>query len=270
MTERHLIALDLDGTLLKDDKTISAKTKVILQKARQAGHIVMIATGRPYRSSEMYYRELELDTPIVNFNGAFMHHPLDSNWGFFHEPLDIKVAKEIVDACRSFDFHNIIAEVMDDVYIHYHDDKLMDIFSFGNPRITTGDLTNYLKDSPTSLLIHTEEDKLGKIRDHLAAVHAEVIEQRSWGAPWPIIEIIKSGLNKAVGLKRAAEFYGIPSERVIAFGDEDNDLEMIEFAGHGIAMGNAIDELKSIANDVTLKNEEDGVGLYLADLLNIK
>jgi 5-amino-6-(5-phospho-D-ribitylamino)uracil phosphatase len=270
MTDRHLIALDLDGTLLKDDKTISSKNKDILKKARDNGHIVMIATGRPYRSSEMYYRELDLDTPIVNFNGAFMHHPRNPNWGYFHEPLDVKVAKDIVEACRGFNFHNIIAEVIDDVYFHYHDQKLLDIFSFGNPNITTGDLSNFLKDSPTSMLIHTEEDQLRKIRDHLSVVHAEVIDHRSWAAPWHVIEIIKAGLSKAVGLKKAADYYGIPKERVIAFGDEDNDLEMLEYAGHGIAMGNGIDQVKNIANDVTLSNEEDGVGQYLSDLLNLK
>jgi Cof subfamily protein (haloacid dehalogenase superfamily) len=270
MTDRHLIALDLDGTLLKDDKTISLKTHGIIKKAREQGHIVMIATGRPYRSSEMYYRELDLDTPIVNFNGAFMHHPRKPDWGFYHEPLDIKVAKEIVEACRSFHFHNIIAEVIDDVYFHYHDEKLLDIFNFGNPKITTGDLANYLNDSPTSLLIHTEEDQLKIIREHLSAVHAEVIDHRSWAAPWHVVEIIKIGLSKAVGLKKASDYYSIPANRIIAFGDEDNDLEMLEYAGHGIAMGNGIDSVKNIANDVTLSNEEDGVAQYLADLLNIK
>ncbi len=270
MTERHLIALDLDGTLLKDDKTISEKTKVILRKAREQGHIVMIATGRPYRSSEMYYRELDLDTPIVNFNGAFIHHPRQSSWGFYHEPLDVKVAKDIVETCRSFHFHNIIAEVIDDVYFHYHDQKLLDIFSFGNPKITTGDLADFLNDSPTSMLIHTEEDQLKVIRDHLSEVHAEVIDHRSWAAPWHVIEIIKSGLNKAVGVKKAADYYGIPSERVIAFGDEDNDLEMLEYAGYGVAMGNAIDQVKNIANEETLTNEEDGVGKFLTDLLKLK
>lgn len=270
MTDRHLIALDLDGTLLKNDKTISEKTKGVIKKARDDGHIVMIATGRPYRASEMYYRELDLDTPIVNFNGAFMHHPKDHNWGYYHEPLDVKVAKDIVEACRSFHFHNIIAEVMDDVYFHYHDEKLLDIFSFGNPKITTGDLVNFLKDSPTSMLIHSEKEDLNLIRSHLDSLHAEVIEQRSWGAPFPIIEIIKIGLNKAVGLKKAAEYYDIPPERIIAFGDEDNDLEMLEFAGYGVAMGNAIDQVKTISKDVTLSNEEDGVGVFLADLLNIK
>ena len=65
------------------------------------------------------------------------------------------------------------------------------------------------------------------------------------------MKLLKADLNKAVGLKKASDYYNIPAERVIAFGDEDNDLEMLEYAGRGIAMGNAIDKVKNIANDVT-------------------
>ena len=82
------------------------------------------------------------------------------------------------------------------------------------------------------------------IRDHLQAVHAEVIEHRRWGAPLHIIEIVRRGLNKAVGIAHVAKDLGIPRERIIAFGDEDNDLEMIDYAGIGVAMGNGIPTLK--------------------------
>ncbi|MEH7122144.1 Cof-type HAD-IIB family hydrolase [Bacillus sp. JJ1532] len=270
MAEKHLIALDLDGTLLKDDKTISLKTKKVIQKAREEGHIVMIATGRPFRSSEIYYKEMNLDTPIVNFNGAFVHHPKDKKWGVYHTPLEVNIAKEIVEGCSSFHFHNIIAEVIDDVYFHYQDKKLIEIFGFGEPNVTTGDLRNFLNASPTSMLIHTDQEHVQTIRDHLSSLHAEVIDHRSWAAPFHVIEIVKAGLNKAVGLKRAADYFQIPADRIIAFGDEDNDLEMLEFAGYGIAMGNGINEVKSVAKDVTLTNEEDGVAVYLNELLNLK
>jgi 5-amino-6-(5-phospho-D-ribitylamino)uracil phosphatase len=269
MAEKHLIALDLDGTLLKDDKTISEKTKHVLNSAKEAGHEIMIATGRPFRSSEIYYRELNLTTPIVNFNGAFIHHPKDKRWGMYHSPLDINVAKDIVDACNSFQFYNIIAEVLDDVYFHYHDEKLIELFSFGESQVTTGDLRTFLNASPTSMLIHADEHHVQKIREHLSEVHAEVIEHRSWAAPFHVIEIIKNGLNKAVGLQKAADYLQIPRERIIAFGDEDNDLEMLEYAGYGVAMGNGIDLVKNIANTVTLSNEEDGIAHYLNDLLNL-
>lgn len=261
--EKHLIVLDLDGTLLTDEKIISSKTHDILKKARLKGHEVMIATGRPFRASELYYQQLQLETPIVNFNGAFVHHPSDPSWGLYHEPMDLKVAKQIIDACEEFKFRNIVAEVMDDVYLHYHDEKIIDVFMMGNPSISTGDIRNVLSDHPTSMLIHAEEEDVAEIRAHLDEVHAELIDHRRWAAPWHIIEIVKTGLNKAVGIDRVASSLNIPKERIIAFGDEDNDLEMLEYAGTGVAMGNAIDPLKDIANEVTLSNEDDGIGRYL-------
>ncbi|MBE4909327.1 HAD family phosphatase [Bacillus luteolus] len=270
MTKKHLIALDLDGTLLTDSKTISERNKRAIEAAKQEGHHVMIATGRPFRSSSMYYQELGLTTPIVNFNGAFVHHPLKDSWGVHHNPLDLHVVKDIVEASEAFKAKNILAEVMDDVYFHYHDETLLDIFGMGEPRIETGDLRTILKYDPTSVLIHAEESQVEHIRKHLSDVHAEVIDHRRWAAPWHVIEIVKFGLNKAVGIEKVASFYGIPKDRIIAFGDEDNDLEMIEYAGHGIAMGNAIPQLKNIASSVTLSNEDDGIALYLEDVLKLK
>lgn len=267
--KQHLIVLDLDGTLLTDEKVISAKTKNILQQAKNEGHEVMIATGRPYRSSEMYYKELGLTTPIVNFNGAFVHHPRNSSWKTLHTPIDLKVVKQVVEAVESYSIKNMLAEVLDDVYLHYHDEKILSAFSLGNPQVTTGDLKSLLKTDPTSLLIHAEEDSVDLVRQHLRDVHAEVIDHRRWGAPWDVIEIVKHGLNKAVGLSHVSEFLNIPQERIIAFGDEDNDLEMIEYAGVGVAMGNAISPLKNIANEVTLSNNEDGIAELLIERLNI-
>lgn len=270
MSEKHLIALDLDGTLLRDDKTISNKTKAILTTLKEQGHHIMIATGRPYRSSQPYYKELSLNTPIVNFNGAFVHHPLLSSWGAYHSPLDIKVAKDIVEACDSFKYHNIIAEVRDDVYFHYHDAKLIDILKMGDPKITIGDLRNFLELSPTSLLIHADQEDVSSIRNHLSEVHAEVIDHRRWADPFHIIEIIKSGLNKAVGIQRVAEYLNVSQKNIIAFGDEDNDLEMLEYAGTGVAMGNGISAVKNIANETTLSNEEDGIAIFLKEKFNLK
>lgn len=270
MAEKHLIVLDLDGTLLTDEKKISPRTKKTLQHAMKQGHEVMIATGRPYRSSELYYKELGLITPIVNFNGAFVHHPRQQNWGQYHEPMDVKTAVEVVEACHDYNFHNIIAEVQDDVYFHYHDERLINLFSMGEPNVTTGDLRRKLTYDPTSMLIHATDKTAPLISQHLSDVHAEVLHHRRWSEPWHVIEIVKAGLNKAVGIQKAAADLNIPRERIIAFGDEDNDLEMIEYAGTGVAMGNGIDQLKNIANEITLTNEEDGIAHFLEDRLNLK
>ncbi len=265
----HLICLDLDGTLLTDDKVISNKTANALKKAEAQGHHVMIATGRPYRASESYYKQLGLKTPIVNFNGAFVHNPMDPSWKSIHETIALPVVNEVVEAMQPFTIQNIVAEVKDDVYLQYHDEKLLDIFSLGDPRITQGDLRYFLKDNPTSLLIQADPQSVDPIRRHLEDVHAEVIDHRRWGAPFDVIEIIRHGLHKAVGIQHVAKWMDIPKDRIIAFGDEDNDLEMIDYVGYGVAMGNGIDRLKSIANEVTETNNEDGIARVLNERLQL-
>ncbi|MFT9820185.1 Cof-type HAD-IIB family hydrolase [Lysinibacillus sp. NPDC056185] len=265
----HLIVLDLDGTLLTDQQQISAKTKKTLLQAKEQGHQVMIATGRPYRASDIYYHELGLTTPIVNFNGAYVHHPKNAAWQTKHTPIDLGVVHDVVDSINSYQYENIIAEVKDDIYVHTENERILNIFNMGNPKITLGDLYTHLLDNPTSLLIQANEVNSTIIRDHLQAVHAEVIEHRRWGAPLHIIEIVRRGLNKAVGIAHVAKDLGIPRERIIAFGDEDNDLEMIDYAGIGVAMGNGIPTLKNIANEITTTNNDDGIAKILIDRLKL-
>ncbi|KGA97377.1 haloacid dehalogenase [Alkalihalobacillus alcalophilus ATCC 27647 = CGMCC 1.3604] len=270
MSNQHLIALDLDGTLLKDDKTISEKTLTIIEKAKAAGHKVVISTGRPYRASLQYYQQMKLNTAIVNFNGAFVHHPFDRSFQTSHSPLDLKTAQTVIETCEAFKVSNIMVEVIDDFYLRHFDQLLVDTFVAGESPVEYGDLLKILNDDPTCILIHPHEHHITELKGLLKDAHAEVIDQRSWGAPWNVLELVKTGINKAVGLKKVADFYQIPKERIIAFGDEDNDFEMIEYAGQGVAMKNAIPELKSLANEITLTNEEDGIAVYLEEALNLK
>ncbi|MCA0969609.1 Cof-type HAD-IIB family hydrolase [Halobacillus litoralis] len=268
MKERHLIALDLDGTLLTDEKVISPKTKETVLRAMDEGHIVVIATGRPHRASINYYHELGLQTPMVNFNGALIHHPTDHKWDALHSPMSVRTAHQIIEACQNLGVRNILAEVKDEVYLDQYDEEIMSIFQTKNDPIHVGQLQANLKSDPTSILIHPEESKISLLRSQLDE-HAELIDHRKWGAPYHVIEIVKSGLSKAVGLEKISRYFDIPENRIIAFGDEDNDLEMLDYAGVGVAMGNAINELKDVANHITLTNEEDGIGEFLSDYLNL-
>lgn len=277
MKSRHLIALDLDGTLLTDEKTISTHTKQTIHEAKEAGHVVVIATGRPHRASIQYYEALGLETPMINFNGALVHNPEDRNWKISHTPLPVETALKIVDSCHEVNVRNILAEIRDNVYLDRYDEAILDIFRSSLPEsmrekepFYIGNLKQELQEDPTSILIHPNMATVDYLREELNNEHAELIEHRNWGAPWNIIEIVRKGINKAVGLKQVADYFNIPREQIIAFGDEDNDLEMIEYAGVGVAMGNAIDELKSLAAQVTLTNEQDGIGIFLADYLGLK
>lgn len=260
-TKPLLIAIDLDGTLLTNEKQISPRTKKALREAIRQGHKVVISTGRPFRSSKPYYDELQLDTPIVNFNGALVHHPLDQKWGFYHYPLKQETAQEVIDMCKEFGVKNIMMEVMDEVYLKNHDERILTTYL--DPSIPIKHLPSKVAVQPTTLLIHPYEKDSLALRNYLAQAHAEVINHRQWNAPWHVIEIVRSGLNKAVGLEQVAKSFNIERQDIIAFGDEDNDLEMLQYAGTGVAMGNAIPKLKEVADEITLTNEEEGIAIFL-------
>ncbi|MET3194057.1 Cof-type HAD-IIB family hydrolase [Bacillus sp. OAE603] len=270
MKSKHLIALDLDGTLLTDEKIISERTLKAIEQLKIAGHEIVISTGRPYRASKMYYDQLKLTTPIVNFNGAYVHHPLDNSWGVYHESLPLEVAKEVISSCRGYALKNLYAEVLDDIYADAHEEHIMPMFEYVKDEIIHGDLLSNLQHAPTCLLIDSDEAHVSSIREHLSDVHAEVIDHRRWAAPHHIVEVVKAGMNKAVGLQKVASYYNIPRKNIIAFGDEDNDLEMIEYAGHGVAMNNAIEPLKQLAKHTTLSNQEDGIAIFLEDFFQLK
>src|SRR5699024_4635506 len=207
--KRHLIALDLDGTLLTDMKLISERTKETILKAMELGHIVVIATGRPHRASIEFYEALGLSTPMVNFNGALIHHPRDNKWDALHNPMPIRTARKIIDASYELDVYNILAEVLDTVYLDQYNQNIIDIFqsmSDVSP-FKIGNIKNNLSEDPTSILIHPKEDHISELRTHLDDYHAELIEHRKWGAPWNIIEIVKKGMNKAVGLHKVAKYF---------------------------------------------------------------
>lgn len=268
--DTHLICLDLDGTLLNDDKVITPLTKKVLKKLKAQGHQLIISTGRPYRASEAYYRELGMNTPIVNFNGAFVHHPRDMNFRTVHETLDLDVVHKISKRVPDLKIQNILAEIKDTVFVHYHDEVIFDMFNSGRPEIHVGELTKTLNEGPTSILIQAKDEDIPSIREDLDDLFADLIEHRRWGAPYPVIEIVKKGINKAVGVDYVRGFLGIKHEHTIAFGDEDNDNEMIEYVKHGVAMDNAIDDLKSIADYTTKSNNKDGIAHFLIDHFNLK
>lgn len=142
--DQHIIAIDLDGTLLTDNKQISSRNMKVIEKAKAAGHIVCIATGRPYRASQMYYEQLNLNTPIVNFNGAFIHHPFDHNFGSYHTPLQLDIAKTIIETCEAFQVKNIMVEVIDDFYLRYYDEVLVETFTMGESPVKFGNLNHIL------------------------------------------------------------------------------------------------------------------------------
>ena len=271
LLNKKLIAIDLDGTTLNQDSMITSKTKETLKKAINAGHHVSIATGRPFRMSHQFYQQLELTTPMVNFNGALVHIP-NQHWDGERETLiNREIAFEILSQKKQLNLDFIAAENRDTFFIDSFDFFDEKIFASSRPGEKNLLSPKNLTTNPTSLLVRTDKRFAGAVSAELTRQFGSYVDVRTWGGPTAILEIVSKGIQKAKGVQEIANYLSIDQKDVIAFGDEHNDLELLDYAGWGVAMANGTDQLKGIANDVTpLSNQEDGLAVYLEKLLKLQ
>ena len=273
MSKAKLIALDLDGTTLTSEKKITPRTLRTIKTLRNLGHQVVIATGRPTRLSVDYHMQLELDTPIVNFNGALVHHMEIADF-HYHSPIELQTVYDIFHDCVNIGVRNMVAEIKDHFYVHKLDDVFHAMMTTTSTHVEfqprgIGNFPTLFTEDATSMLICPERDKFSQVYSHLSERYSTKIVHRSWGEPDYVIEVMRAGISKATGLAIIAEHFGISKEDIIAFGDEANDVEMISYAGTGVAMGNAVQAVIDVSDHVTLSNEEDGVAYFLERMFDI-
>lgn len=269
--KRKLIAIDLDGTTLNNRSQIDPYTEVIFQKVLQQGHMICIVTGRSFRNSQRYYKQLQLDSPIVNFNGAVCHLPKNPDW---EAGYTCTLTKDLaLNMLQMDDFEHvqmIAAETFKHVYMNRSFVPYPDFFDA--KRETARPFTrDAFDENPISVSIFTQNDHThGLIKEKILEVVDTDVEVRTWGGFAPCLELVQAGVQKAMGVERIAHTFGFSRKDIIALGDEDNDYEMIQYAGLGVAMANAIPAIKKIANDQTLyTNEEQGVARYLSDYFDL-
>lgn len=268
--KQHLIAIDLDGTTLNDQSKLSEKTIQTLRSIDAQGHLVCIVTGRPFRNSESIYHTLNISAPIVNFNGALLHFPGKSSYlPSYHQTLDKEIAFELFKYQDELEIDLLCAEGRNQLFttsMNLPDSPFYPVDVAKVERLSRESLTY----DPTALTIFSSESKLPIIEQNILSRYGDVIDIRTWGGVLPCLEIVHRDINKAVGVKRIADFHRIPRENILAFGDENNDLEMLEFAGLGVAMKNGTPEVLNIANDVThFTNNEDGLADYLTHFFQL-
>lgn len=269
--KRKLIAIDLDGTTLNDTQEITRETVETISALRKRGHVVSIVTGRPYRNSSHYYQQLKMSTPIVNFNGAWCHNPTDKQWAYgYHKRLDRDLAVSMLSLKEFSDLQFIAAETMANVYIKGDYVPYPGFIDHGSDINKTLSAETLLED-PTSLELFTGTAETQPVlEEKVIETFGNAVEVRTWGGDAPCLEVVAAGVQKAMGVEQIANHYGIKREDILAFGDQANDYEMIQYAGHGVVMQNGINDLKDIANDLTEKtNQENGLASYLQDYFKL-
>lgn len=263
--KKYLIVLDLDGTLLYDWESISPKTSKYLKDLHKQGHKIVIATGRPFRSTEKFYKELELDTPIINYNGGLVTCPCDPDF----KPYSVTIPKEyIIDIYKRNEdiIDNAFGEIGDDIYLRHDTTEIRPLLHYFNgATLQVGHFDDILDGDTNGFLILTKDGKADELEDFIAKEYDGKVLSRNWGSHYNyVIELYTPKTNKAIGVKLVADYLGFDMQDVIAFGDAHNDIEMLQAAGLGVAMKNAQDRLKIHANVITeYTNEEDGIVHFL-------
>ncbi|MCE5286120.1 MAG: Cof-type HAD-IIB family hydrolase [Pelosinus sp.] len=251
-----LVAVDMDDTLLDAKKAISPRTCAAIKQAVKQGVTVTIATGRMFASAMPYAKQLALDVPIITYNGALIRACL-SGETFLHRPINNKVASGILALCREQNWY--IQTYIDDVlYIKEHNDKSAYYEkAAGVKAVPVGDRFYAMTGQPLKMLIIEEPDKLQKIKNAIQSQFGDSISLTTSSPRY--LEINQPGVNKGISLLYLAQKLQIERHEIMAIGDSQNDLDMIESAGFGVAMGNAAENIKKAAQAVTGGYDADGV-----------
>lgn len=259
-----MLFLDLDGTLLDDAKQITSGNRQALNLALNRGHGVIITTGRPLKSAMDQAKKLELDKPgcyVIAYNGAAVY-----DWGkkaqVFSRTLPYSVVNRVFEKANEMNLHvqtydtwNVLVEPRGD------DDAVRRYCQFIKMEYKViGDVRTDLKEEPVKSLVINYEEKTGLvkiqewIRTHMGA------EVDCFFSCDQYLEVVPKGINKGEAVKMLCAMMDVAIEDAVAVGDAANDLAMIKTAGIGVAMANATEEVKAIADYVTEKdNNHDGI-----------
>ncbi len=271
---RYLIASDLDGTLLTSEGRISEKTKEYISELRGRGHLFVIATGRVHQRTYPFHRELALSCPMICNNGSSVIEYNDDYTAIKTAvvfPMDTEAVRRFNEEVKSFLYTGMVTTLTD--FFTYDLERCPPFFEHNEKYGTyhIGDVPALLFGEPvmSEYYVYDEyKEDFDKIL--LKQEYTDVFDFIHWGK-WEGIhsyEVVRKGVSKGAALRHLAEKYGIPRDRIIAFGDQLNDIPMIEYALTGVAMANAMDEAKKSADFITeLTNNGDGVISFLAEHL---
>ncbi len=257
----RLIAADLDYTLLDENSEISNRTREAVQKAVSLGVKFIIATGRMFKTSVKYMKDLGLehDWPLINYHGAMIKTAL-SNRVLLHGPLDNKIASEVIEETHRKGLH-VSMFVGDNLYVREENEHTRYYHSLTNIDLQpVGNLVTYLKQknlNPTKLSIISWDGQIDEIESYLKKFYGDklsILQSRPY-----FLEVTDIQATKGQALQWFAHQEGIKAEEIIAFGDGYNDLDMLGFAGLGVAVANAKPEVLKRAALVTGPHNEDGV-----------
>ena len=263
-----LLALDIDGTLLTPQGAITPRNSAAIARARQSGVQIILVTGRRFNSARELARQLNMGASLISHNGALTKN-VDTLETLDYHPLDVGIARAIISFGRECGADMICCDDPDglgkmviegvsdeNTPLHRYLDKYRD-----SVRVVS-DLLGYVDHPPIQIMFSGRCDPMDDYAARLSAAmggRIQLFKTRYRSADLTILDAMSVTASKGASLAMIAKKYGVAREEVMAIGDNHNDLTMLRYAGIGVVMANAEDELKRMGFHLTSSNEEDGV-----------
>jgi Cof subfamily protein (haloacid dehalogenase superfamily) len=255
------VFLDMDGTLLRSDHSVSEPTKDMIRHLTSRDIPVILVSARPLNAILPTFRAIGIpdDHPLVSLNGSYI---VQREQPVFDARIDLDIATAVSEKVRPFKAtiayylqREWFAEVKDTWTDH--EQRIMDV------ALEVAPLTKLVRDwshrgiAPNKMMVMSEAANINEIQEHLRSVYNGRLN--IYPSKPTYLEVMDPRGSKSNAVRWLIQRMNIDRSEVIAMGDNYNDREMIEFAGMGVAMGNAPDEIKAVADHVTDTNNNDGV-----------
>lgn len=269
-----LFVADMDGTLLDDHKKLSDKNIQTIKKLQNFGIRFAVATGRHDSMIKSYLKHLDLHVPVISCNGAMVREPFGDQV-LLSQALPKEQSLAVIDICKEKNatFHiygheSIFGEKLSHKMLYYHNLNKALPSKEQTKLVIVPDCKDIVFNEPEPLykfLILSDTNKgLSDIQDRLDKLEGLTVCQ---SMP-KLFDVMKEGITKAYALQKLSESLGIKRNEIVAIGDQFNDIDLIEYAGLGIAVANAENALKEKADMVTIaNNNEDAVSEAIETIL---
>lgn len=271
LKNKYVISLDLDSTLLDDNKKISDETIKYFQKLTKLGHLIILNSGRPYQGTTRYSKILGITCPVIFSDGGGIAW-LDKDYEVSKKIL-FPMKKEVISALYKENKDNIIGiNIVEFNNQYFNDKRAIPEWMFHEGKdivLHEGEIDEILKEDPITISCSIKKEGYDKFINSLDKYSSEV-GYSLWGdfEEYIAFELYKKGINKGSTLLYLVDLLGYSRDNIIAIGDNLNDLGMINVAKYGCAMINSRDEVKKEAKYVTEYDcNNDGVRHFIESII---
>ncbi|MGH2345450.1 MAG: Cof-type HAD-IIB family hydrolase [Chloroflexota bacterium] len=267
-TRYDLVVMDLDGTLLDDHSRVTPRTRAALERADAAGVAIAIATGRSYALAKYFTNGLPLTGPQITYNGAVVVDPVTGHPTFMQAIPTVWIEPVVTFLRERGIFTCYYTE--ETIYLEGHAplERALVPADFPRQPVVVADLLSLLHLPCLKVVAVAKPEVIAALRPPAeAAFHEHLYVTQTASV---LLEFLHPDVSKGAALREAMTYLGIDPARVIAFGDGHNDIGLLKEAGTGVAMANAEEEVRVLADLVAPSNTEDGIARVLDELLWVK